>query len=499
MKSHHRLLCLSAALALAGPPVIHAQAAAPDARPNILLITADDLGCLLSSYGEKRITTPKLDALAASGVLFRNAYVAEPSCSQSRASLLTGLWPHQNGQVGLAGFAGFAGFRMHPNQTTLPGLLKSAGYRTGIIGKLHVDPAKDFPFDWMPPRVGMAVTPTRRVRWVAEQSRDFFASAKAAGQPFFHYVNYFDPHVPLTKATNQVEGLPETPLTAADIKDPLPLGAPDEEKNRLATARMLNAISRVDTGIGLLLDELQAAGLADNTIVIFAGDNGTAMPRAKTWSYEAGVRVPMIVRWPGVAQPGQARDELVSLLDVMPTLLAATGVRPPDNLVGAALQPLLRGESPKDWREFLFTENNFHGPEMFRGQRSVRDARYKLMLNLVSSPHRPESGEMLDFELGGVNEGSLSAGILPPLELFDLQTDPNETKNLVDDPAHAGARRRLETALQLWREKEADPLLDPARLQRWKDASARWNELPRVKAGNAMIVIVPEGELDLLK
>jgi len=474
--------------------VLAASNLAAAERPNVLLVTADDLGCLLSCYGEKRIDTPKLDSLAAAGVRFANAYVAESSCSQSRAALLTGRWPHQNGQVGLAGL----GFRMHPGQPTLPALLKTAGYRTGIIGKLHVEPTKDFPFDWMPASERMSAVATRNVRWVAEQSREFFASAKAAGKPFFYYVNYFDPHVPLTKETDQVAGLPERPLTAADIKEPLPMGAPPEVGNHLATARLLNAVLRVDAGMGLLLDELQAAGLSDNTVVIFVGDNGTAMPRGKTWSYEMGVRVPMLVRWPGVAKPGQVRSETVSLLDVMPTLLAATGVSPPDNLVGTALQPLLRGESGKEWREFLFTEMNFHEPQMFRGQRSVRDSRYKLLLNLVTfKPH----SEMRSDPVTGqwwVEVGMTSPG-QAPVELFDLQTDPDETKNLADDPAHADTRQRLEVALQRWREKRADQLLDPARLQRWQDARSHWDALPRAKVGPNMVVRIPEGELDLLK
>lgn len=463
-------------------------------RPNILLVTADDLGCLLSCYGEKRIATPVLDALAASGVRFANAYVAESSCSQSRAALLTGRWPHQNGQVGLAGL----GFHMHPGQPTLPALLKGAGYRTGIIGKLHVEPAADFPFDWAPAKERMAALPTRNVRWVAEQSREFFASAKAAGQPFFYYVNYFDPHVPLTRETDQIAGLPEKPLSPADIHETLPLGAPDAAKDRAATAHLLNAVMRLDAGVGLLLEELEAAGFAENTIVVFVGDNGTAMPRGKTWSYEWGVRVPMLVRWPGQTRPGQARKEPVSLLDVAPTLLAVAGVQAPPLLAGAPLQPLLRGEATTNWREFLFTEMNFHEPQMFRGQRSVRDARYKLLLNLQTADHGFASVELLDFELGGVNVGSLTIGKQPAVELYDLQADPDETKNLADDPAHAAARRRLEAALQRWREEHNDPLLDPARLQRWKDARARWDKLPRIKIGHASIIRVPEGEMEKL-
>ena len=187
------------------------SAADTAARPNILLITADDLGCQLSCYGEQRFRTPRLDALAAEGVRFESFYVAQSSCSSSRSALLTGRWPHQTGQIGLA----HLGFTMHPGQPNLPALLQAAGYRTGIIGKLHVAPAAEFPWDWMPAKEKVAALPTRNVHWVAQQSREFLASAKAAGQPFFYYVNFFDPHGPYTPEADQVEGVPEKPLRPA--------------------------------------------------------------------------------------------------------------------------------------------------------------------------------------------------------------------------------------------------------------------------------------------
>ncbi|MCX7886275.1 MAG: sulfatase [Verrucomicrobiae bacterium] len=438
-------------------------------KHNVLLITADDLGLQLSCYGERRISTPRFDALAAEGVRFANAYVAQSSCSPSRAALLTGRWPHQNGQIGLS----HRGFRMYPGQVTLPAVLKAAGYRTGIIGKLHVEPAADFPFDWMPAREKTAAAPTRNVRWVAEQARQFFESAKAAGQPFFFYVNYFDPHGPLTEQTDQVAGLPEQPLRAEDIKEPLPGAGETDEARRRYSAHYLNAVLRLDSGLRLVLDELKTAGFEKNTVVIYTSDNGIALPtgRGKTWSYEAGVRVPLIVRWPGVAKPGQVREETVSLLDVMPTLLHGLGLEAPAGLVGTSFLPLLRGESGENWREFLFTEMNFHTPFLFRPQRTVRDRRYKLLLNLL-----PEEGQA-------------------PVELFDLQTDPDETRNLADDPRLVEVRRKLESALQSWRVRRADPLLDPARLQRWKDAAAHWAK----QSPNRNLIRIPEAELDLLK
>lgn len=463
--------------ALVGLPIVGCaestvQGAATKAasKPNIVLITADDLGCQLSCYGEKRFRTPRLDAFAAEGVRFEHFYVAQSSCSPSRAALLTGRWPHQNGQIGLA----HLGFRMHPGQRTLPKLLKSAGYRTAIIGKLHVEPVADFPWDWMPKKDKMAAGPTRNVRWVAQQSRQFFASAKASGQPFFYYVNFFDPHGPYTPDVNQVEGVPEKPLRASDIQEPFPLNAHDDAVKKRLTATIANTILRVDAGVGLLLDELRSAGFAENTLVLFIGDNGLPVNRGKTTSYEAGVRVPLLARWPGVVKVGQVRRELVSALDLMPTILGAAGVTAPDDLAGQPLQSLLRGETVK-WRDLLFTEMNFHEPDMIKPQRTVRDARYKLLLNLAP------------------------IGRQAPVELFDLQSDPDETKNLAEEPAHAATRRRLEAALEDWREQTRDPLLDVARLQRWKDAAARWDKLPRVKAGASEVVHIPPGDLELLK
>jgi len=459
-------------VACLGLYVTSSVSSAASSRPNILLITADDLGHQLSCYGETRIRTPHLDALAAQGVRFANAYVAQSSCSSSRAALLTGRWPHQNGQYGLA----HLGFQIHPGQKNLPALLKEAGYYNGIIGKLHVQPAGEYPFDWMPAKEKVAAGPTRRVRWVAAQSRQFFAEAKKSGQPFFYYVNYFDPHGPYTPDVGQVDGLPEKPLGAEDIAEPMSLGAKTPEAVRRVTAIFCNMVLRMDAGVGMLLDELKAAGLADNTLVIFIGDNGAPVRHGKTTCYEPGVRVPLLVRWPGTAKSGQVRPELVSTLDILPTVLAAAGVEVPSQGEGRSLALLLSGRSVP-WRELLFTEMNFHQPNQFAPQRTVRDDRYKLLLNLA--PRADQAA----------------------MELFDLQNDPNETRNLAEDQELASTRRRLETAIKQWREQTNDPLLDAARLERWTKVADEWKKsAPRLKGGDYRdVALVPPGGLERLK
>ena len=443
----------------------------PASPPNILLIVADDLGCQLSCYGETRVHTPQLDALASQGLLFRNFYISQSSCSPSRASLLTGRWPHQNGQIGLS----HLGFRMHPGQKNLPALLKEAGYRTGIIGKLHVGPEEDFPWDWRSDKPFNPLS-TREVKWVAEQSRAFFEAGRKSGKPFFYYVNFFDPHGPYTVDANQIQRLPVEVIPPNSVSNPFPswqsphnwinYSITDSLKKQI-TATMINMIHRLDAGVGLLLDELKIAGLDKNTLVVFIGDNGLPIFHGKTTSYEQGVHVPLLISGPGI-KAGKVRNDLACAVDLMPTILKAAGVSVPVECEGKALQ-----QSTK--RQFLFTEMNFHQPEQLNLLRTVRDKRYKLLLNLT-----PDEGQ-------------------PAVEMYDLLTDPDEVKNIAGEASCTKIRRTLETVLQEWRAKTSDPTLDTARVQRWKYAAERWSQMPKVKDGSNMVIRIPEGELELLK
>jgi arylsulfatase A-like enzyme len=226
-----------------------------------------------------------------------------------------------------------------------------------------------------------------------------------------------------------------------------------------------------------LLDELEAAGLAENTLVVFWGDNGASVFHGKCSCYEPGVQVPLLVRWPGRVKPGQVRDELVSTVDLMPTILEAAGIAVPEGLAGRPLQPLLSGAATPTWRKHLFAEMNFHTADMYLPQRTVRDERFKLLVNLA-----PGTGQA-------------------PVELYDLEADPGESKNLADMPAYSHQRQQLESALRRWREETRDPLLDPARLKRWNKTAARWKtSAPRLDRGpNPNVARVPPGELKLLE
>ncbi len=436
------------------------------AQPNILLIVSEDHGPELGCYGDPYARTPNLDRLAAEGVLFRRAYVTQAGCSQSRSSILTGLYPHQNGQIGLATW----GFRMYREDTpNVPRSLKAAGYRTGIIGKLHVNPHSAFPYDVQEiPRGNFA---RNNLADYARHAESFF---QANDRPFFLHINYPEAHDPFL---TQVDGLPEHPLTAADVRS-LPHFGIDHPELRQLVADYYNCISRLDSLIGDLLAALDRSGKADNTLVIFLSDHGIDLLRGKRTSYEGGTRVPLIVHWPGKALP-QVRTELVSTIDLMPTLLEIGGAAPVPDLPGQSLVPLLAGEQPA-WRSHLFTEFHTHATVAnFFPQRAVRDERYKLIENLLPGEFHPDTNKIYS-ELPFVEAVIAAAPPLirtayqrqqqpPRYELYDLQTDPYEFQDLTDSPEHAAIFADLKQRLAQWRKQSPDPLLNPAILQRLKE------------------------------
>lgn len=416
------------------------------ARPNIILITADDLGEQVGCYGDKIARTPFLDQLAKEGMKFTNAYVAQASCSPSRSAMLTGLYPHQNGQIGLAN----RGFSMHDSIVTLPAMLKASGYRTGIIGKLHVNPEKSFPFDDWPVRNARE---TRKVQMVADEAAKFIGSDD---QPFFLMVNYFDPHVDFVP---QVEGLPAKPYQPGDIK-PLPFQRIDTPAQRERIANFYSCIARLDTGLGMLMEALKKSGKAENTLVVYIGDHGAPFTRGKTSCYEAGLKIPFIVRWPGRVPAGKTEKNLVSTVDLVPTFLEAAQTKTTQTVAGASLTPLFRGET-KGWRKHLFAEFQYHGDgEAAHFPRfSVRDARYKLVLNVLDKTN-PIPGidgdKAYQMSQQPEYEGTLVRAVFdrylnpPKYELFDLQNDPNEFHNLAEVPRHAAKLKELQTSLYSW-------------------------------------------------
>ena len=435
---------------------------------NILLIVSEDNGPELGAYGDQFARTPVLDSLARDGVLFKNAYVPQAGCSQSRAAFLTGLYPHQNGQIGLATWK-FGLFRADtPN---LVRSLKQSGYRTGIIGKLHVNPEEAFPFDFV--AQPSANFQRKELSTYADSARVFMG---ASDKPFFLSVNYPDAHRPFLR---QVEGLPAEPLDDDDVES-LPYMGLDSPTLRRATADYHNSMARLDTLIGKLMEVLRSTGKAGRTIVVYLGDHGADLLRGKRTCYEGGVRVPLIVRWPGRQRPGQVRDELVSTIDLVPTLIEAAGANPISGLPGLSLEPLVSGRDAA-WREHLFTEFHLHSNHNYYPQRAVRDRRYKLIWNLMPGQENPGyfftvnrfvGQDEMQIALDQADEHVRSAYALmaspPEFELYDLSQDPFEFRNLADMPEHREVLQDLKDRLLRWRQETDDAFLKPANVDRLK-------------------------------
>ncbi len=425
----------AAALASASTMVAdHVSSATP---PNILLIIADDLGQHIGCYGDTIARTPNINRLATQGIRFVNSYVTQASCSPSRSSIYTGLYPHQTGfplpennpvgQIGLA-YPG-SGYAMNPAVVTMQQLFKMAGYRTGHIGKLHVYPEASFPFDYR----GPDPTATRDIELIAQRAGEFLVQQPQ--QPFFLTMCYFDPHEPYF---TQVKDYPQPPYGPSEVP-PFPwIGTADTPTLREKMAGMYNGIARMDAGVGMLLNKLTQLGLSDNTIVIFTGDNGPYFPRAKITCYEAGLRVPLIVRWPGQISP-KVNNSLVSTVDILPTVLRAASLSVPQNLAGRSLMQLFRGNTT-GWRHVLCAEYTSHTRANFRPRRCIRGKRYKYILNLLPERMPNRKAE----------------------ELYDLATDRYEFNNLAGNLNYQERKEFLFRELSTWRQQTADPLLDPA-------------------------------------
>jgi N-sulfoglucosamine sulfohydrolase len=451
------------------------------AKPNILLIVSEDNGPELGCYGDPYAQTSVLDQLAKDGVRFERACVPYSVCSPSRACFLTGLYPHQNGQIGLATHK-FATYPDIPNVFTL---LKGKGYRTGLIGKLHVNPKKAFPVDYR--AIKGANFGKRNMKDYAEAADKFFTTSE---DPFFLSINYPDAHFPLHR---QQFGLPETPIEVDEVK-PLPWVGADSPRLRKFTADYYNCMRRLDDGIGMLLERLEKAGKLDNTLVIYIGDHGAQFSRGKCSVYEAGLRIPFIVCWPGNIKGGQVRRELVSTLDILPTILDAAATEPGTHLPGRALQPLLAGETVP-WRKHLFGFTTGAAPAIFHLAHSVRSDRFKLISNPTAHQDRPNlfakaylerfnthfaagtSPEEIDDAPEHVQTAYRTFLHPPRYELYDLESDPNEFHNLAEEPAHLETKQHLIRALTDWQLETHDPFSDSERLQAFVDYQREMGDL----------------------
>jgi N-sulfoglucosamine sulfohydrolase len=430
----------------------------PTARPNVLVITCHDLGRHLGCYGVPTLRTPNLDALAAQGVRFARAYCAAPQCSPSRAALYTGRHPHANGVLGLT-HASF-GFDLHPEERHLAQVLREAGYATALVGAdhetRHVDDAVTAA------RLGFDhLARPRRGDDIAAAALAHLERFAAGEQPFYLQLGFNEPHR-LEHPDPTVEpdymgfrGGYVEPDEALGVT--VPPWLRDTPAGRAELAELQGAVHYVDRAIGRVLDRLADLGLADQTLVVYTPDHGLALPRAKCSLYGPGLEVALLVRYPaGGWAGGRVQPELVSNVDVFPTVLEAVGLAVPASVQGRSFAPLLDGR-PYRPRDCVFGEMTFH--DYYDPRRCVRTATHHLIVNFTAAPAFMNPSQSWRPRTDPLVPPKPALAYHPVVELYDLVADPHERVDLADDPACAAVRADLLARLHAWMRETGDPLL----------------------------------------
>lgn len=456
---HRRTLLKGMAAATAAAATPAGAAPSSGRQRNILLLISDDQGLDLGCYGTP-VQTPRIDRLAEQGTRFTHGFAAVSSCSPSRAVIHTGLYSHQNGMYGLQ-------HDVHHQSLldgieTLPSLLRRVGYATALVGKKHIGPDKAFPFEaeLVPERSGI-----RDVREMAVAAASFIRSTN--DRPFFVTVAYSDPHRAATDYGNDRPWPGVKPVTYDPAKAHIPSHLPDLLAVRQDLAEYYESLSRLDSGVGMLLDLLTESGRADDTLVIFLSDNGRPFPGAKTNLYGPGLHLPLIVRAPGSA--ASVNDAMVSWTDIAPTVLDWAGVAPPAyGLSGTSLLPIL-GEQGDPARDAIFASHAFHEINQYYPMRAVRTRTHSYILNLAHPLDYPVAGDVAGspswkailadpaIPLGKRSQATYLKR--PAEELYDLTSDPDELVNLAADPAQAAVKGALARRLHEWRAATRDAWL----------------------------------------
>jgi len=409
---------------------------AAEMRPNFIVFIADDMAwndC--GVCGHDKIRTPNIDELARGGMQFHNAFLTISSCSPSRCSLITGRYPHNTG-------AGQLHLPLPGDQVTFVEKLKSAGYYTAAAGKWHLGEATKPKFDKVV---------TRMNQWVAT------LQARPEEKPFFMWFAFSDPHRPYQKNTIDKPHTPDDTI--------VPPFLPDNPDTRADLAAYYDEITRLDSVMGKVSAELEKQGATENTMVLFMSDNGRPFPRCKTTVLDSGIQTPWIVRWPRVVKAGSECASLISSIDLAPTVLELAGVAIPKTVQGISFKPLLTDPNAKT-RDAIFAEHNWH--DFDDHQRAVRTMQFKYIRNsytdipltppadAVRSPTYQKMHKLK--EAGKLTPAQLSTYQTPrpSEELYDLNKDPYEMKNIASDPAYTKPLAKMRKRLDDWIERTDD-------------------------------------------
>lgn len=426
---------------------------------NVLFLIADDWSPLAQCYGNDVLQMPRINEFAKRSTVFDKAFCTSPSCAVSRASILTGHHSHVHGQYGHC--HGIQGFRTHEWMTSTPLSLKKAGYATACIGKKHVEPESVYPFGFEPsvdPRVGADLAAQAKV----------FLDANA-DSPFYLHVGFSDPHRAAGGFANErtYPGVPEVVYSPDDVI--VPHFLPDLPGVREDLADYYQAVSRFDHSVGLLLDELEASGRADETLVILTSDHAMPFPGAKATSFDSGHRVPFMVHSPEIANNESTNQALIHHLDIRPTIEEWCGIPAADKLPGRSLLSILQTPQPEGWDEVTFS-HCFHEVIDYNPYRVLRGRRYKYVQNLAADHVTPLPTDLFRSKTWSTvrDSGASHMGIRTTEhtrqrafeELYDLECDPIESNNLIHDPALANVANDLRQRLYAMRRQTKDPWLE---------------------------------------
>ena len=439
----------------ADAPAINTRPDASNPRPNLVIFLTDDQDQLDTTvYSDRKVRTPNMDRLATAGMTFTHAFVASPSCAPSRAALLTGLMPARNG-------AEANHSRPHKDLKKWPAWFKELGYEVAAFGKVaHYNHGKEYGFDHV------AFEGFQDHRGI-EAAVNFLAERNPGSEkPLCLFVGTHWPHRPWPQSPGEYNP------AAIDVP---PIHA-DTSVTRAFRARYYNAVTKADAYLGTIYDSVRKH-LRGSTLFLFSSDHGAQWPFGKWNLYDAGIRVPLIVSWPGVINPGTRTDAMVSWVDFLPTLLEAAGAKPPNNgsgpggIDGRSFLPVLRGER-REHRERVFTTHSGDQKMNVYPIRSIRTPQWKYIWNLHSefqhtthvdrAQAEDEVGYWRSWERAAAAGDAHAAALIhryrqrPEHELYNVMADPFEQRNLAADPAHAQLRNSLRLELEEWMRQQAD-------------------------------------------
>ncbi len=412
-------------------------------KPNIIVFIADDVSAAdLKVYGNPIDQTPVIDSLAQNGITFERAILTTSSCSPSRASIISGRYPHNTGAPELH-------TPLLPSIKTFAGDLKSSGYFTGASGKWHLGDAPRKDFNTV---MDTAIGPGGEDRWLE------LLDSIPEQQPFFLWMASLDAHRNWDR-----QGHPAIPNADAIIPPPYLV---NDSLTRHDLAAYHDEIARFDYHIGSVLNSLRNTGRLGNTLIIVIADNGRPFPRDKTRMYDSGLQTPLIVSWAGMANKPQRSRALISIIDLAPTLLQIAGLPVGESYQGMSFKSVLQNPAISH-RDYVFAEHNWHDYQAH--ERMVRSQEYLLIENNLpekrqSSAADVHTGDSFKSLLQwGLNPETVPAEYRdhfiyprPQYELYHTIEDPYQLNNLAESPEYSAVLESLKQRLARWKKATAD-------------------------------------------